>query len=119
MVTAILVVLCGGLGAVGRFAVDGAVQSRAAGAFPIGTLVVNLSGSFLLGLLAGLRASHDVTLVLGTALLGAYTTFSTWMLESHRSAQDGAVGAAWRNVLIALGLGVACAWLWRYVGRLL
>jgi CrcB protein len=119
VVIAFLVAVCGGVGAVARFAIDGWVQSRWLGSFPLGTLVVNLSGSLLLGLLVGLRVSHDVTLVLGTALLGAYTTFSTWLLETHRAAQDGAAGVAWRSVLLALVLGVACAWLGRSLGRLL
>jgi len=118
-VTALLVVLCGGLGAVARFAVDGLVEARLAGEYPFGTLVVNLSGCFLLGLLAGLGASHRVTLLLGTATLGSYTTFSTWMLESHRSAQDGDGGLAWRSLAIALAAGLAAVALGRAFGRAL
>jgi CrcB protein len=117
VVTALLVAGCGGLGAVARFLVDGVVDERMVGEYPLGTLVVNLSGSFLLGLVVGLGASHRVQLVVGTATLGSYTTFSTWMLESHRSAQDGDAGLAWRSVVIALVLGLALAWLGRVVGR--
>jgi CrcB protein len=119
VVIALLVAVCGGIGAVARFGVDAAVQAQVKGSFPLGTLIVNLSGAFLLGLLLGVRASHDVYLVLGTALSGAYTTFSTWMLEAHRAAQDGSVRVAWRSVAIALVLGVACAWLGRAIGRAL
>lgn len=117
--TALLVAVCGGLGAVARFAVDGLVEQRLPGEYPWGTLVVNLSGCFLLGLFTGLGASHRVQLLLGTATLGSYTTFSTWMLESHRSAQDGEPGLAWRSVVIALAAGLAAVALGRVVGRAL
>jgi CrcB protein len=123
VVTALLVVVCGGLGAVARFVLDDLVDERRAGTrageYPLGTLVVNLSGSFLLGLVVGLGASHRVQLVVGTATLGSYTTFSTWMLEGHRSAQDGDARLAWRSVVIALVTGLAVAWLGRVVGRAL
>jgi CrcB protein len=119
VVTSLLVAGCGGLGAVARFLVDGLVDERVAGEYPVGTLVVNLSGSFLLGLLVGLGASHRVELVVGTATLGSYTTFSTWMLESHRSVQDGDARLAWRSVVIALVTGLAVAWLGRVLGRAL
>jgi CrcB protein len=119
VVTALLVALCGGLGAVARFAVDGLVEDRVSSEYPFGTLVVNLSGTFLLGLLVGLGASDRVQLLMGTATLGSYTTFSTWMLESHRSAQDGEPGLAWRSIAIALVAGLAAAGLGRVVGRAL
>lgn len=117
MITALLVLLCGGAGAVARYALDGIVQVRLRSEFPLGTLVVNLGGCFALGLLAGLRVSSEVTLLLGTATLGSYTTFSTWMLETHRPAEDGEPGLAWRNILISLAAGLACAALGRVVGR--
>jgi CrcB protein len=119
VVTALLVALCGGAGAVARFAVDALVEQRLAGEYPFGTLAVNLSGCFLLGLVVGLGAGHRVQLLLGTALLGSYTTFSTWMLESHRSAQDGEPGLAWSQVAIALAAGLVAVVLGRAVGRLM
>ena len=64
MIDAVLVLFCGGLGAIARFVVDGLVQSHVRSEFPLGTLVVNLGGAFLLGLLVGLDASHRVTLLL-------------------------------------------------------
>ena len=117
--TALAVLVCGGLGAVARFAVDGLIEKRISSQYPVGTLVVNLTGTFLLGLLVGLGASHRVQLLVGTATLGSYTTFSTWMLESHRSAQDGDPGLAWRSIAIALVAGLATAALGRAVGRAL
>ena len=78
----LLVALAGGLGAVVRFLVDAAVGGRARRfGMPLGTVVVNVTGSFLLGLLTGWWATHTadpgVRLVLGTGFLGGYTTIST------------------------------------------
>ena len=104
-----------GLGAVARALLDGWVTGRTSGPFPWGTLVVNLSGSFVLGLIAGLTLYHGLSdgtrTVLGTGAMGAYTTFSTFTLETVRLAEDGAAGAAVRNVAISflVGLGAASA----------
>jgi CrcB protein len=116
VITALLVAVCGGVGAISRFLVDGIVQQRVLGAYPAGTLIVNLSGSFLLGLIVGLHASHRVALLIGTALLGSYTTFSTWMLEAHRTAQDGETRIAWSSIVVALALGLGAAALGRLIG---
>jgi CrcB protein len=107
-VTALVVVgvgLLGGVGAVGRFLLDGAVASRAASAFPWGTLAVNLSGALALGMLHG--ACRQRCLPLGTGLLGAYTT-SVRGLESHRLGKRGLGWAgervvAWRSGSRAAG----------------
>jgi CrcB protein len=106
----------GGLGAIARFLVDGLVSARAGGGFPIGTLAVNVSGAILLGLLAGLAVHGDALLLAGTAVLGSYTTFSTWMLETHRLAEDGQGAAALANIVISLALGIAAAALGRWIG---
>lgn len=74
----------GGTGAIARFLLDAAVSSRAGRGFPFGTFAVNLSGTFILGLLVGMTLEGDAYLLAGTATLGSYTTFSTWMFESHR-----------------------------------
>ena len=68
VITGALVIACGGLGALARFAVDGLVQSRRLGEFPLGTFVVNIGGCFMLGLLDGLHPPHRAVLVLETAL---------------------------------------------------
>jgi CrcB protein len=93
------VALLGAAGALLRFRVDGAVSSLRPTAFPVGTLVVNLTGGFALGLLVGLAPGRETLLVLGSGLLGGYTTFSTWMLESQRLAEDGEIGLMWLNLL--------------------
>jgi CrcB protein len=113
------VALCGGLSALARFAVDGFVSARSPRVFPYGTLVVNLSAAFLLGLLTGLALSGDALLLAGTATIGSYSTFSTWMLETHRLAEDGETGAALVNVVLSLVLGVGGAAVGRLIGAAL
>ena len=110
--------LLGGVGAIARFLLDGAVSARAGGAFPWGTLAVNLSGAFVLGFVTG-KLSGDAQLLVGTGLLGGYTTFSTWMFESHRLGEDGELRAAVVNLLASLALGIAAVWLGRQIGGLL
>jgi CrcB protein len=107
------VALLGGAGAVARFALDSAVSERTGDAFPWGTLAVNLSGAFLLGLLNGHGVGGDALLLAGTALLGSYTTFSTWMLESHRLGEDGEPARMWVNLAVSLVAGLAAAALGR------
>jgi CrcB protein len=109
----------GGLGAVGRFLLDGAVAARARRGFPWGTLAVNLSGAFALGLITGAALSGDGLRLLGSGLLGAYTTFSTWAFEAHRQAEDGRTRGALANLAVSLVLGLACAWLGRELGTAL
>jgi CrcB protein len=119
MLVWIAVAVLGGAGAVGRLALDAAVSERAGDAFPWGTLAVNLSGAFALGALAGADVAGDALLLAGTALLGSYTTFSTWMLESHRLGEDGEPGRMWLNLALPLIAGLAAAALGRAVGGLL
>jgi len=120
----VLVGVGGFAGAVARRIVDLWVSDRAGAGFPLGTLVVNVSGAFLLGLLFAWATERDVLpreirgpLMIG--FLGAYTTFSTWMLESWRLAEDG----AWQVALVNLGgsvlLGVIAVVGGLAVGRLL
>jgi fluoride exporter len=108
--------LLGGVGAVARFEIDALVSARARGGFPLGILVVNLTGAFALGLLVGLEVAGDALLLAGTAVLGAYTTFSTWMADTHRLAREGRRGAAAANLVLGLGLGLAAAAGGRWVG---
>ena len=112
------VALLGGAGAVARFVLDGAVSARAGRAFPWGTLAVNLSGAFALGVLSGVALSGAARL-LGTGVLGAFTTFSTWMLESHRLGEDGRLPAGLANLAVALVLGLGAAALGRALGEAL
>ena len=102
----------GGAGAIARLLLDGAVSERAGGHFPWGTLAVNVSGAFLLGFVAGAVAG-DAFRLLGTGLLGAYTTFSTWMLESHRLWEDGRLRVGVANFALSLAVGIAALWIGR------
>jgi fluoride exporter len=97
----------GGAGALLRFAIDRAVGSRAPGELPLGTLVINASGALALGVVAGVALRGDSRELAGTAALGSYTTFSTWLFETHRLSEDGRVGAALANVVVPLVLGFA------------
>jgi fluoride exporter len=106
----------GGCGAIARFLLDGAIGTRVGRPFPFGTLAINLSGSFVLGLLTGLSLTPDALLITGTATIGSYTTFSTWMLESQRLAEDGDARGATVNLFVSLVIGVAAAALGRTIG---
>jgi fluoride exporter len=111
------VMLIGGIGSVTRFLVDRAVARRVARSFPFGTLTVNISGAALLGFLGGLALSKDAALLTGTAFVGAYTTFSTWMLETQRLGEERQAGAAAANIVVSVVLGLAAAFLGQWVAE--
>lgn len=117
-VVVLLTVLAGGLGAVARFVVDGVVRSRSTATVPLGTAVVNVTGSFALGLVTGLvlasAAPDAVRTVVGTGFLGGYTTFSTASFETVRLVQLHRHGAAAAYGLgtLAATTGVAALGLW-------
>ena len=106
-VIVLLLSVAGALGALTRLAVDGAVRTRHGG-WPYGTLLVNVSGSFLLGALTGLvlfrGAPGELRTVLGTGFCGGYTTFSTASVDTVRLLQDHRGGAAAANALGTLSL---------------
>ena len=111
------------IGAPARYVIDDLVMSRnlrrkgatdnADGAFPWGTFVVNVSGSFVLGAITGLGLYHGLDstarTVLGTGGMGAYTTFSTFTYESIRVAEEGAIDQALRNIGSSLLVCLAAA----------
>lgn len=110
-VTVILIAAGGAAGAVTRYLVDNAVLDRFAGAFPLGIVVVNLSGAFLLGVLAALIMERgllpsDLRAPLVVGFLGAYTTFSTLMLDSWRLLEDGLPALAVLNLVGSILLGI-------------
>lgn len=113
----ILAAVLGGLGAFGRFFLDGVISARAGRDFPFGTLVVNLSGAVVLGVLTGISLTGPQATLLGTATVGSYTTFSTWMLETHRLHEEGEIANAYANAAISLVAGVGAAVLGRAIGR--
>src|SRR3954454_9837928 len=123
-VTILLIAVGGASGAVTRYLVDGFISDRVAPGFPWGILIVNLSGAFVLGLLYALAIERDVLsaeirapLLIG--FLGAYTTFSTWMLDSWRLAEDGAVVLALANAGGSLVAGIVAVVAGLTLGRLI
>ena len=112
----VAVALLGGLGALARWFVDGLVSARVHHGFPYGILAVNLSGAVALGLVAGAALEGDARRLAATGFLGAYTTFSTWMLDSDRLWLQRRRTAAAVNVAGSLALGLAAVWLGRELG---
>ena len=112
------VAVAGGLGSVARLVLDGILRSRVRLAFPFGTTVINVTGSFLLGLVTGLALAHGLPpewrAILGTGVLGGYTTFSTASYETVRLAQQRRYRAALVNGagMLLLALGAAGLGLW-------
>ncbi len=120
----VLIGLGGFAGAIARYLVDGAVAERTGGGFPWGTLVINVSGSFLLGLLFALTAERailpaDIRGPVMIGFLGAYTTFSTFMLESWRLVETGAWAAALANLGGSIVLGLVAVVAGMTLGRAL
>ena len=117
-----LIGLGGFAGAITRYLVDGAVAERTGGGFPWGTLAVNVSGSFVLGLLFALTADRAILpaeirgpLMIG--FLGAYTTFSTWMLESWRLIEGGSYLPALANLGGSVVIGLVAVAAGLIIGR--
>jgi CrcB protein len=120
--TALVIAIAGvgGVGAVLRFMLDGAVQRRVSGGFPGGgTLTVNVTGSMAAGVLVGAGVVGDALLLVATAALGSFTTFSTWMLEADRLGEEGELRLAGLNIAVSLVAGLGGAGLGRAVGGFL
>ncbi len=113
MVIALVVGVAGGLGAVARYLVDGAVQDRTDGLFPFGTFSVNVAGSLVLGVVAGLVLRHGYPArfeaVLGTGFCGGLTTWSTAAWETARLAEEAGALSATRYTLANLAASLSAA----------
>lgn len=121
MVLVLVVGAAGAAGAVARYLVDGLVQDRTSGLFPAGTLVVNVAGSFVLGVVTGLAlhhpALHATRTAVGAGFCGALTTWSSTSWETVRLAEEGAARTALAQLaanvggsLVAAGIGLAIGW---------
>ena len=109
------IALLGGAGAALRHVVDALVAARTNHLIPWGIFVVNVSGAFAIGVLTGAGAAHDTYELLGVGLLGAYTTFSTWMLQVEVLRRDGLAGRARLYVLASVLCGLAAVALGRAI----
>lgn len=117
-----MVLVGGGLGAVARALVGTAVMTRFATRFPLGTLVINVTGSFLIGLLMTLLTERfhpnpNWRLFLVTGFLGGYTTFSSFEWETYAAVRDGGFWIGLTNVIGSVALGYAAVWLGALLAR--
>lgn len=119
----VLIALGGAAGAVARFQIAAAIQSRLPSVFPWGTFVVNVTGCFVMGLAMALLTDRigvheNWRFLVPIGFIGAYTTFSTFELETFRAVVEGAWFAAGANVLGSVVAGYAALWLGIVLGRL-
>lgn len=114
MITLLAVLIGGFAGAIARQELFSSIQDRVRTKFPVGIGVVNLSGAFVLGLLFGYGASKAwpswLAIGVQTGVIGAYTTYSTWALDSLTLARDGVPRQAVVNLAGSLVAGVLLVW---------
>jgi len=112
----------GFVGAIARFWLGGVISNRMGARFPYGTFVINISGSFLIGLIVTLLAekthwSANLRYLIPIGFIGAYTTFSTFELETFQSLRDGEITVALLNVFLSVLIGFIAVWLGVIAGR--
>jgi fluoride exporter len=113
------VALLGGAAATARFAIDAAFASRSDHPFPLGILAVNLTGALALSLVAGAALEGEALVVVAGGAIGSFTTFSTWILDSHRLAEAGHSHLVWLNIGLSLLAGFTAVALGHWLGGLL
>ncbi len=111
--------LVGGAAAAARFLIDAAFAVRSDHPFPLGILAINLAGTLALGLVAGAALSGQALVIVAGGGIGSFTTFSTWMLDSHRLAEAGHTHLVWLNLGLSLLAGFAAVVLGYWLGALL
>jgi CrcB protein len=120
--TLVLVMLGAAVGAPCRWLLDQAVQARRERVFPLGTWIINVSGSLLLGAILGAAAfgpgSRELVALVGTGFCGGFTTYSTFGYETVRLAEDGAYLEAGLNVVSSLAAGLLAALAGWYLAKL-
>ena len=123
MLKYVVVGIGGFLGAIARYAVGTYIGSRYGVRFPLGTFIINVSGSFLIGLiltlLARTTASAYWRYLIPIGFIGAYTTFSTFEYETLRAMQDGQLMTGFLNVALSLVIGFIAVWAGAAIGRVL
>lgn len=108
--------LLGGAAAAARFLIDAVVTARAGHPFPLGILAVNLTGALALGLVAGAALEGEALVIVAGGGIGSFTTFSTWILDSHRLAEAGHARLVWLNLGLSLLAGFAAVALGHWLG---
>ena len=120
--TLVLVMLGAAVGAPCRWLLDQAVQARRETAFPLGTWIINISGSLLLGVILGAAAfgpgSRELVALAGPGFCGGFTTYSTFGYETVRLAEDGSYLEAGMNVVSSLAVGLLAAFAGWYLAKL-
>lgn len=111
--------LLGGAAAAARFLIDAAVTARTDHPFPLGILAINIAGALALGLVAGAALEGEALVIVAGGGIGSFTTFSTWMLDSHRLAAAGHSHLVWLNIGLSLLAGFAAVSLGNWLGGLL
>lgn len=111
--------LLGGAAAAARYLIDTAVTARAGHPFPHGILAVNIAGALALGLVAGAALEGQALVIVAGGGIGSFTTFSTWILDSHRLADAGHTHLVWLNLGLSLLAGFAAVALGHWLGGLL
>ena len=114
----IAVGLLGGLAAGARFVLDTEVSTRWPSRFPSGILVVNLLGALALGIVAGAGLDGEALVIVAGGAIGSFTTFSTWVLDSHRLERAGQPDLALLNIGVSIAAGFAAVALGHWLGGL-
>jgi fluoride exporter len=111
--------LLGGAAAAARFLIDVAVTARSDHPFPLGILAVNIGGALALGLVAGAALEGQALVIVAGGGIGSFTTFSTWIFDSHRLADAGHTHLVWLNLGLSLLAGFVAVALGHWLGGML
>jgi fluoride exporter len=112
----IAVGLLGGIAAGARFLIDAEITARARSPFPLGILAVNLTGALALGIVSGTGLDGNALVIVAGGGIGSFTTFSTWILDSHRLEGAGHTRLATLNIGVSIIAGFAAVALGHWLG---
>ena len=115
--TLVALAVAAAFGALARYGVDSAIGTR--GSFPLGIFVVNVAGSFALGLLLAATTDRWLRMTVGVGFLGAFTTFSTFAFQSWSLLDEGKVAVGIANLAASCAAGLGAVWLGIVLGRAL